>query len=109
MGTILSSRVREDGKVIFEIVVSYDEALQLKGHMENVYIFSEQNSKIKTGISQRGKNDATKYFLIPKDYRNDLLFSKDVLCQCIDTKTKSAFIYLVNKNGYKPKENTNRN
>ncbi|MFH2020636.1 MAG: hypothetical protein ABIJ34_04430 [archaeon] len=109
MGTILGSRVRDDGKVIFEVVVNYDEALQLKGHMENVYIFSEHNANIKTGISQRGKNEATKYFLIPKEHRNELLLNQDVFCQRIDTKTKSAFIYLVNKNGYRPKTNRDGN
>jgi len=101
MGSIISSKAREDGKVVFEVVVDYDEATQLKGHMHNIYVFSEKNSKEKASISERGKNDATKYFLIPKDLREDLNYEAKVTCQRVETKTKIAFIYLVNKNGFK--------
>ena len=31
MGSIVSSKIRNDGKVVFEVVVDYDEALQLQG------------------------------------------------------------------------------
>ena len=109
MGTVISSKLKDDNKVVLEIILDYDEALQLHGHMERVYVFSEKNSKLKTGISQRGKNDATKYFLIPRELRNNLKFDSEVRCQRIDTKTKSVFIYVVNNYDFKNKKNTNRN
>ena len=108
MGSIVSSKIRSDGKVSFEVVVDYDEALQLKGYMDHIYIFSERNSKHKTGISQRGKNEATKYFLIPKQLRQNLKFTSDVSCQRIETKTKTVFIYLVDKHEFKPEKSKNR-
>ena len=39
MGTILSSRMKDDGKIVFEISVDYEESIQLQGHMDNIHIF----------------------------------------------------------------------
>jgi len=98
MGSILSSKVKEDGKVIFEVCMSYDEALQLGGHMDNIHLFSENLLKSRANMAQRGKNDATKYFLVPKDLRNNLKFKGEASCQRIDTKTKTIFVYVLDKN-----------
>src|SRR3989338_2782773 len=100
MGTILSSRVKDDGKVVFEVSLDYEESLQLKGYLDNVHLFSENVSEVETVISQRGKNEATKYFLIPKELRKGLKFSSKTKCQKIDTKTKTVFIYVVDKLGF---------
>ena len=99
MGAILSSRIKDDGKVIFEISVDYEEATQLKGYMDNVNIFSENVADIKTNISQRGKNEATKYFLIPKELRKNMKFNAKTTCQKIEAKTKTIFVYVVDKIG----------
>lgn len=97
MGTILSSRMKDDGKVVFEVCVDYEEATQLKGHMENVHLFSENVKQLETHISTRGKNEATKYFLIPKELRKNLQFNKSLNCQKLDTKTKTIFVYVIDK------------
>lgn len=97
MGTILSSRMKDDGKVIFEVSLDYDEAKQLKGFMDDVHIFSENVADIRTKISTRGKNDATKYFLVPRELRKKLNFNSDISCQKIDLKTKTIFVYVVEK------------
>ncbi|MBT4858690.1 hypothetical protein HON49_05965, partial [archaeon] len=47
--------------------------------------------------SLRGKNDATKYFLIPREFREDIKKSKEVTCQKIDTSAKSVYIFYVDK------------
>ena len=99
MGTILSSRIKDDGKIIFETIIDYEEAVQLKGYMDNIHIFSENVADIGTNISQRGKNEATKYFLIPKELRKGLKFTAKTTCQKIETKTKTIFIYVVDKIG----------
>jgi len=100
MGAILSSRIKDDGKVIFEIAVDYEESMQLKGNMQNVHIFSESAGSIESKISQRGKREATKYFLIPKELRESLNLSAKTSCQRLDTKTKAVFIYVVDKLGF---------
>ncbi len=99
MGTILSSKIKDDGKVVLELCVDYEEAIQLRGHMENVHIFSENVADIRTNISQRGKNEATKYFLIPRELRKGLKFTENTTCQKIETKSKVIFVYVVDKLG----------
>ncbi len=97
MGTILSSRMVKNGKIVYEIEMDYEESLQLKGHIKNVYVFSEEVAEIKTNLSGRGKNEATKYFLIPRELRRNIKFSDKVSCQKIETGTKNIFIYVVDK------------
>ncbi|MBT4858282.1 hypothetical protein HON49_03845, partial [archaeon] len=58
MGSILSSKVQEDGKITYEVVIDRDEALQLKGNLDGIHVISEKAAETKSRISLRGKNDA---------------------------------------------------
>ncbi|MBR9706438.1 hypothetical protein GOV14_05360 [Candidatus Pacearchaeota archaeon] len=97
MGRILGTKTTKEGKVVFEIELGYEEALQLRGHIQNIHVFSEDVADIKTNLSQRGKNEATKYFLIPRELRNNLKFNEKVKCQKIETDSKIIFVYVVDK------------
>ena len=97
MGAILGSKVTNDGKVIYTISLDHEEALQLKGHIHNIRVFSEHLVDIKTNLSERGKNASTKYFLIPTQLRKNLKFNNEVLCQRLDSKNKTIFVYVVDK------------
>jgi len=97
MGTILSTKMTKDDKVVFEIEMDYEDSLKLKGHIKNIHVFSEDAAEIRTNLSQRGTNEATKYFLIPRELRDGLDFSKDVKCQKIETDTRKVFIFVVDK------------
>ena len=97
MGSILSSKATKDGKIIYEVIMDYDESLQLKGHIKKIHIFSEDVADIKTNLSQRGKNEATKYFLIPRELRYNIKFTDKVKCQKLETESKMVFIYVVHK------------
>lgn len=97
MGTILGSKTTKDGRIVYEIEVDYEESLQLKGHIKNVRVFSEEASEVITTLSTRGKNDSTKYFLVPRDLRQNLKFSDTVKCQKLETDSKILFIYIVDK------------
>lgn len=97
MGTILSTRMTKDDTVIFEVEMDYGDSLKLKGHVKNVYVFSEDAAEIRTNLSQRGTNEATKYFLIPKELRKDLCFNKNVKCQKIETETRNIFVFVTDK------------
>ena len=88
MGTILSSRTKEDGKIVYEVLVDYEEALQLKGNINNVHLFSEDVAEIETKMTRRGKGEATTYLLVPKDLRKECRFKGKACCQKIETKTK---------------------
>ncbi len=96
MGEIINSR-KNGKKVIIEISSDYEEYLHLKGHLEEVYLFTDKVSEVQTNISQRGKNSATKYFLIPRQFRKGFKFNNATSCQKIDLKNKVIFIYVVNK------------
>ncbi len=97
MGRILGTKTTKDGKVVFEIELSYEESLQLRGHINNICVFSEDAAEIKTNLSQRGKNEATKYFLIPRELRPGLRFNEKVKCQKLETDSKIIFVYVVDK------------
>lgn len=97
MGKILGTKTTKDDKVIFEIEMNYEDSLKLKGHIKNIHVFSEDAAEIRTNLSQRGTNEATKYFLIPKELRENLNFNKNVKCQKIETDTRKIFIFVVDK------------
>lgn len=97
MGTILSTRMTKGDMVIFEIEMDYIDSLKLKGHVKNIHVFSEDAAEIRTNLSQRGANEATKYFLIPRELRENLNFSKNVKCQKIETKTRKIFVFVTDK------------
>jgi hypothetical protein len=85
----------KDNSMIFEIEVNYEEALKIKGNIKDIHVFSEDAAEVKTNLSQRGANEATKYFLIPKELRENLKFNEEVKCQKIDTDDKTIFIFVV--------------
>lgn len=97
MGTILSTKLKGANDIIFEVIMPYEESIQLHGHMDDIHIFSENTTEMKTNISTRGKNGSTKYFLIPKDLRRNIDLNKEINCQKIDLKEKIIFIYSVDK------------
>lgn len=97
MGMILSSK-REKEKVIVETILDHEELVQLKGEIDDVHLFSERVADVQTNIAKRGKNEATKYFLIPREMRKDLNIIEPVNCQRINTPDKAIFVYVVNKN-----------
>ncbi len=99
MGTILTTKMTTDKKVIVEVLLDYDEFVQLKGQMHNVHLFSEDNAEYKTNISQRGKNSATKYFLIPKSLRKGIRFTDEISCVKLELKGRTVFVYLIKKGG----------
>ena len=72
MASVLGTKVLNDDKIVYNIIMNKDEALQLKGHTENILVLAEDAINITSRISLRGKNDATKYFLIPRELRKDI-------------------------------------
>ena len=97
MGSIVGMKASKEGEMILEVKMSYEESLNLKGHIQNIYLFSEDAAEIKSNLSQRGANEATKYFLIPRELRNNLTFTEQVFCQRIDFGEKMIFIYMAEK------------
>ena len=101
MGTILlvKRHERTDNHVVIELLLHQDEFRRLRGEMDEVHIFSEQNANVPSKVSLRGRNDATKYFLIPRALRKRLAPQGAVSCQRIEHQGKSLFIYVVDPAG----------
>lgn len=96
MGVISTAR-KQGKKVVLEILAEYEEYLQLQGHLHNIRLFTENTADIQTNISQRGKNAATKYFLIPRQFRKNLKFNNITSCQKMELEDKTIFIYVIDK------------
>ena len=96
MATIICSKRATDG-VILEIKADYEEYLQLQGRLDNIYLITEEEDLVKTNISQRGKNEATKYFLIPRELRKGFKFNNAASCKKIDYEDKVLFVYIIDK------------
>ncbi|HIH23915.1 TPA: hypothetical protein HA251_02675 [Candidatus Woesearchaeota archaeon] len=97
MGSILSSR-RQDAagrRVLVELSIADQELLRLQGEINDVYLFSERVADVPSRVSLRGKNDATRYFLIPRQLRKNLAIRGKVSCQRIDSEGKTIFVYVV--------------
>lgn len=97
MGEIIGSKVRPDGKIVLNLLLTQEEALNLQGHIDNIRVFSDNTLSVKTNLSERGANGATKYFLIPSHLRRDVYIHNNVTCQRIDAGNKSLFVYLVDR------------
>ncbi|MFW6230729.1 MAG: hypothetical protein ACOC32_01765 [Nanoarchaeota archaeon] len=100
MGKILASRRKMDNesKIILEVEVDSDEARMLQGNYDDIHVISEKVADFESNIATRGRNSATKYFLIPRRLRDSMNYSNLVNCQRIDTKEKTLFVYVIDKN-----------
>jgi len=96
MGKVISSK-RNDNSLIYEIELDLEESSFILGNYDNIHLFSDKQCDCYNNISTRGKNCATKYFLIPKILRKNIDYESNVKCQRISYNDKIAFIYIVNK------------
>jgi len=97
MADVLNIKNNQDGKVLIELEVDYDEYLNLKGSIDNIRIFSEEAANIITRLTQRGAHEATKYFLIPKELRENLKMNGNVKCQRLELGNNLFFVYMLKK------------
>ena len=98
MAKILSLRNVAENRYIYEIELDSDEASQIDGSVKDIVLFSNKDFISDTTISKRGKDGRTKYFLIPKNVRKRIeLTDKKIVCQRLDLRNRTFFIYAVEK------------
>ena len=97
MGKILKIQNKTNEKVEITLEMTQSEAESLSGNLDGMHLFSEKNLTFKTRLVQRGKRNSTKYFLMPKEFRKDIMISNTIPCSRIETKTKYIYLFLVNK------------
>jgi hypothetical protein len=93
MAKILRQRRRTDG-IVAEVLLTAEETKELGGEMDDITLFA-QIRKQPARISLRGKNEATKYFLIPRTLRRTLNTMGSVSVQRIRRDSKDIFVYIV--------------
>ncbi len=96
MGKITKIQTNND-KVTVTLEITNNEYSDLAGELEKIHIFSEENLNDFTRLVQRGKRDSTKYILVPRDYRHNIMLSDSIKCKTIETNTKKIMIFCVNK------------
>ncbi len=103
MGEIVSSRLAENGKVILEVHMNYDEALELGGHMEGVHVFSNAQNGLPSRLTRRGKDTGTTYLLIPKKFRKQVLEKvkcAEATCSLIENDSHIFLVFSLEKDGH---------
>jgi hypothetical protein len=97
MGRILGLKSLNNEKVVVNIELTQNEALKLRGNLDDIHIFSENNLQDQTRLVQRGKRESTKYFLLPRNFRKGVFPSNEVGCLKIETRNQHIFIFRLNK------------
>ena len=95
MGLIVSTKRHSQEQVLVELLVNNSEIRQLRGEHNDIYVFSERTTNTPSRVSLRGKNDATKYFLIPKQLRKELVINGKVSCQRLQSDGRTIFVYVI--------------
>lgn len=72
MGRILNLKSQSDEKINVTLELTTKEILWLKGNLDKMPLFSENNLEFELRLVQRGRRESTKYFLLPKE----IIFSK---------------------------------
>ena len=97
MGKILQIKANSSDSFHVTLDLNSEEVQWLRGNMNKMHLFSEDNLTTTSRLVQRGKKDSTKYFLLPREFRKGITPSDSVACTVINSKTKNIFIYAVNK------------
>ena len=96
MASIISSKICKDC-VVLSMKLNIQEAKNLNGNLDKMYIIPEENASIQSSVHERGKNGCTKYFLIPKALREDVKLKKEVSCLKVETEEKIVWAYIMDK------------
>lgn len=98
MGQILRTKTLPHGKVVIDLELSFDEALQLKNHAKKIHLFSENLCCHKACVVEKGVNLGSKSVLIPLSLksRSKINFS-EVAYQKLETDSKIFYIAVAKK------------
>lgn len=97
MGQIINTRNLPDKTVVCRILLNQEEIANLKGHMKNIHVFSENLCNQFSQINTRGNAGVTKYFKIPLGIRSRKKHNGNLSYQMMETPTKAFYIYTLGK------------
>ena len=97
MGDILNILNKSDDKVEVTLTIDREYLKNLKGNLDKLHLFSENVLEYDSKLVSRGKDESTKYLLIPKEINYDVFARDDVNYGVIEKEDKYLFIFSVNK------------
>ncbi len=97
MPRIIETRFVSNDKIQIKIEMGYMEFQSLKGCMENIYVFSEDNLDYNSRLVQRGKRESTKYFLLPKEKRKEAIPNPNVRATVLENNSELIYIFKITK------------
>jgi hypothetical protein len=97
MGLIVDSKPVKE-KVVYDVLINEEEHLFLKGHMDLIHIFSDENFKHETAILRRGHKNGATYLKIPNclKSRKKTNYSQ-IHSQKIEEDSKVYYIFTLDK------------
>ena len=97
MGEILNIVNKVEDKI--EVTLSLDRSYfkKLKGSLDKIHLFSEDVLDFDSKLVSRGKDESTKYLLIPKEINSEIFAREDVTYSVIEEPDKLFLIFAVNK------------
>lgn len=98
MGQIIRTKTSPDGKIIFHIELTGEEAMSLKNHSKRIHMFSENLCAHDANVIERGAKMGAKYVSIPLSLksRKKAKFS-EVTYQRIKSGSKIFYIAVAKK------------
>ncbi len=97
MSKIIETKFINKDKIEIKLELDYEQFQALKGCMENVHIFSEDNLDYHSRLVQRGKKESTMYFLLPKEKRKEVFPTANVDSTIIENDFEFIYIFKVLK------------
>ena len=96
MGDVINTKTSSD-KIIYKIELTEEEARQLKNHVTNIHIFSENLCNHDSKLIERGVKKGAKYFVIPLSLKSRKKKYSKVSYQKLEAENKVFYICVVEK------------
>ena len=97
MGTLCSTKILPQNKIVCKIELDLQEAKALKNAINNVHCFCSEHCTTACSIIKRGKKGSTNYFEIPLSLRSRKQKKSQISYQKIETDTKVFYICMIEK------------
>ena len=97
MAKIHTMHNTEDNRTLIDLEINKEELMRLRGALNEIIIFSEESLENESRLIKRGKNESTKYFLLPRNLRENISATKNVACSKIETNCSDIFIFSIPK------------
>jgi hypothetical protein len=97
MGEILNIINKGEDKVEVTLCLDRTYFKKLRGSLDKIHLFSEDILDFESKLVSRGKDESTKYLLIPKEINSEVFAREDVTYSVIDDSDKLFLIFAVNK------------